>query len=376
MTRFVRRAVRVWISVMVLCCGARAALAQDALAAQPPGAQGTARADDAPSIRIGAVLFTDYTYTASPEASDADGNRYHPSQFNVGRTYINIAGTLNHVVHFRFTPDIVRESGSGGSLDGSLVYRVKYAFGQVNLDDWLSRGSWVRFGIQQTPWIDLQEGIYRYRFQGTVFSEREGYLSSSDAGVSFHTSLPSNVGEIHAGYYNGEQYNRVEVNDRKAFQLRGSLRPFANGPIAARGVRVHAFYDADSYVKDGERRRADVSATFEHSHLNAGGEYLDTRDQTTATRAAVSGRGYSVWATPRATNGWEALIRYDHMTPDTSLSNQTRTRAIVGAAYWFPRQGSVTSALLVDYDRQTFHGVATPPPPQRRIAVHALVSFQ
>ena len=54
----------------------------------------------------------------------------------------------------------------------SLVFRIKYAYAQFNLDDWMTRGSWVRLGIQQTPWVDFEEGIYRYRFQGTVFAER------------------------------------------------------------------------------------------------------------------------------------------------------------------------------------------------------------
>ena len=53
---------------MVIFLGAGAGLAQTAPAAQAP------KPDDTPSIRVGATLFTDYTYTSSPEAVDADGN--------------------------------------------------------------------------------------------------------------------------------------------------------------------------------------------------------------------------------------------------------------------------------------------------------------
>ena len=63
------------------------------------------------------------------------------------------------------------------------------------------------------------------------------------------------------------------------------------------------------------------------------------------------------------------------MTPDTTVDSQTRTRGIVGVAYWFPHQGNVSSALLLDYDAQTFHNYTTPQPKQQRIAVHALVNF-
>ena len=76
-------------------------------AAQTPPAQApaapapAAKPDDTPSIRVGATLFADYTYTQSPEATDADGNTYKPSQFNVGRSYINITGNISHLVAFR-----------------------------------------------------------------------------------------------------------------------------------------------------------------------------------------------------------------------------------------------------------------------------------
>lgn len=39
------------------------------------------------------------------------------------------------------------------------------------------RNTWVRVGMQQTPFIDGEESVYRYRFQGTLFAERDGGLS-------------------------------------------------------------------------------------------------------------------------------------------------------------------------------------------------------
>jgi hypothetical protein len=321
------------------------------------------------------TLYADYTYTLSPETTDADGNVVNLSSFNVGRSYINITGTLSHLIAFRVTPDIARETGAGSSLNGSYVFRIKYAFAQVNLDDWIAKGSWARLGIQQTPWVDFEEGIYRYRFQGTVFSEREGFLSSSDAGASFRYTDPSNHGELHIGVYNGENYNRAEVNDQKAFQVRGTLRPFARGAPVLRGLRAHVFYDADRYIKDADRTRFIASVTFEHARLNAGIDYLRATDQPSITRRAVTGAGYSVWATPRSPSGWEALLRFDHFTPDTAIEPQTRNRTIVGIAYWFPHQGNVSSALMLDYDGQTFESFTPAQPAQRRIAVHALVNF-
>lgn len=343
--------------------------------AQVRPAAAIAPPDDTPSIRVGTTLFGDYTYTISPETTDTDGNVIHPSAFGVGRGYINITGNISHLISFRLTPDISRETGSGSSLNGSLVFRIKYAFAQVNFDDWMTRGSWARLGIQQTPWVDFEEGIYRYRFQGTVFSEREGFLSSSDAGASFHYNLPSNYGDVHVGLYNGENYNRLETNDQKAFQLRATVRPLARGPLVWRGLRAHVFYDADHYVKNADRTRALGSVTFEHAYLNAGLDVMKTTDQTSALKSELNGSGYSIWATPRAPSGWEALLRFDHMKPDTTLDAQVRNRTILGVAYWFPHQGDVSTALLLDYDGRTFENLAPARQSDRKLAVHALVNF-
>ena len=63
------------------------------------------------------------------------------------------------------------------------------------------------------------------------------------------------------------------------------------------------------------------------------------------------------------------------MKPNTALNSQVRNRTILGVAYWFPHQGSVSSALLLDYDGQTFDNFVPALPKQRKIAVHALINF-
>ena len=328
---------------------------------------------------MGVTLFGDYTYTQSPEITDTDGNVVNPSAFSVARSYINVTGNISHRIAFRITPDVTRESGTGSSLNGSLVFRIKYAYAQFNLDDWMTRGSYARFGIQQSPWLDFAEGIYRYRFQGTMFPEREGYFASADAGASFHYQLPSNYGDVHVGVYNGENYNRAEVNDQKAVMVRATVRPFATGMPVLRGLRASVFYDGDNYVKNAERTRFIGAATFEHRFVNLALEYLATSDQTSATRAEMDGKGFSIWATPRVpladNSSLEGLLRFDHLTPNTASDLQTRNRTIVGVAYWFPHQGNVSTALMLDYDGQTFENFTPARTAERKIAVHALVNF-
>ena len=363
------RRTRVVALAVTLVCMARVASAQITPAAgfTPP--------DDTPSIRVGVVIYPDYTFTTDPETVDADGNVIHANSFNVTRSYINVTGNISHLIAFRVTPDVTRETNTASVLNGSLVFRIKYAYAQFNLDDWMTRGSYARFGIQQTPWLDYAEGIYRYRFQGTMFVEREGYFASADAGASFHYQLPSNYGDVHVGVFNGENYNRAEANDQKALQIRGTVRPFARGMPILRGLRASLFYDGDNYVRNASRNRLIAGVNFEHAYVNAGLEYLATSDQTSVTRPEVDGKGYSIWATPKSPIGLEALLRFDHLRPNETFANQTRNRTILGVAYWFPHQGNVSTAMLLDYDGQTFDNFVPALPKQTRVAIHGLINF-
>jgi hypothetical protein len=363
----------------------RAALAVAVvMAAAAPGraqvtpAAGHTPPDDTPSIKVGVVIYTDFTYTDEPTVLDADRNTVHPSAFNVGRSYINVTGNLSHLIAYRITPDITRESGTGSSLAGSLTFRLKYAFGQVNFDDFLTHGSWARIGVQQTPFVDFMEQIYRYRFQGLIFEEREGFLTSSDFAISTHYNFPGNYGDIHAGVYNGDGYSRAEANDQKAFQIRGTVRPFPLGGNL-KGLRLTAFYDADRYVKHGPRNRFVAAATFEHKWVNAAFDYLETRDRTSVSVPEVKASGWSAWATPKilslqeSKSGLEGLVRYDSLKPNKDVDAR-RKRLIVGLAYWFPLLRGPSAALLVDMDRATFDA-ALNRPDERRYSLHALFNF-
>jgi hypothetical protein len=82
-----------------------------------------------------------------------------------------------------------------------------------------------------------------------------------------------------------------------------------------------------------------------------------------------------VWATPKSTHGWEGLFRVDHGEPNTALPTQIRTRTIAGVAYWFPHQGAVATALLLDVDNTRFADFVPVQPTQRKYTLHAMLTF-
>ena len=335
-------------------------------------------------IGLGTTIFADYTYQDAPNITDADKNSVNGSSFEVRRAYINVTGNISDVIAFRITPDVAARqttTGTGlpagsavsGSLDGSLVIRLKYGFGQFNLDKITTHGSWIRIGQQQTPYVDWMEGVYRYRFQGTIFVEREGYLSSSDVGLSGRWAVPNDYGEIHAGYYNGDTYSKAEVNDQKAFQIRGTLRPFPKLKNL-KGLRLTAFYDDDHPVQDADRTRFIGAVTFEHKYVIAGYEYLDAKDNSSVTRPVVKSDGWSFWAEPRTRFGLEGLFRYDDLKPNKSLDAK-KSRTLVGVTYWFKTtRAGLAAAILADYEEVKYD---TPlnKPTEKRFEIKTLFNY-
>lgn len=339
--------------------------------AAPVGAQAPA---DAPSIRVGTTIFADYTVQQAPKVFDADGNAVTFSSFNITRAYINITGKLSPRVTFRLTPDITREVDPDSTINGSYTFRLKYAYGQVALDRWLGTGGWTRFGQQGTPFMEFSQDVYRYRFQGQLFEEREGYLSFADLGVTARAVLPHDYGDLHGGMYNGEGSYKPELNDQKAWVLRATGRPLPRH-AALHGLRATGFVDHDAYSKNREKHRGIFAVTFEHPRVNAGYDYLAASDRPPGQSAATHGHGWTAFVTPRTTIGWEGLLRYDSLTADLSHPEQVKHRAIGGVAYWLKPVNGVTSAVLFDIETTTFASFVPPQATQRRIAVHVLVNY-
>jgi hypothetical protein len=342
--------------------------------AQITPAQGYTPPDDTPSVKVGGTIFLDYTFQDEPETRDASGHLVHPNAFNVGRAYINVTGQLHHLLGFRVTPDISRETGSGSSLSGSYTFRLKYAYAQVNLDDWLPKATWVRFGLQPTPYTDFEEGVYRYRFQGNVFVEREGFLSTADAGVTAHVAFPADFGDLHFGVYNGEGYQKSDPNDQKAFQVRATVRPVPRIPIV-KGLRLTGFWDADHYVSDAKRERSIGAVTFEHPWINAGFEYIDAKDRPTVADHEAHAKGWSVFVTPRTPIGLEVLFRHDHLEPDADANESEKTRTIAGVAWWFAFKPGITAAVLADHEQVRYDHFSPARPSERRYAIHLLLTY-
>jgi hypothetical protein len=316
------------------------ALAQTPQAAPPPAS--APAQPDFPIVRVGMLSYLQY---------DAEfENRDAYNAFDVTRAYLNVNGQLSDRVRFRFTPDVRRVTD--GSLAGSMAVRLKYAFLQV---DNLTPRSWIRFGMAQTPWLDFEESVNRYRVQGTMFSEREALIpGSADVGVGYFSSLPGNYGEFHTGVYNGEGFAQAELNKYKSVQGRLTVRP-APGRGLANFFRVSGFYSAGWYAADKPRRVGIVMAHYEHPRLVATVQRVAATESPLATVGDIQRSGWSAFIEPRqGPVGWAGIARFESFDPNDDVTDNTHRRAIGGVAYWFvwnrARLGLLTSNEQVWYD--------------------------
>ena len=331
------------------CLFALVLVASPVHAQTPPPAAAAPATPQFAVVDIGALSYLQY---------DAElKNRDAYNVFDVTRAYLNINARLTPRVRFRFTPDIRRVTDS--SLAGSLVLRVKYAFGQ--LDNPTTERSWIRFGLHQTPWLDFEESINRYRVQGTMFSEREGLIpGSADFGVSSFMPFGGGLGEVQGGVFNGEGFTQAEPNKYKSAQGRLTIRPFFNGGIL-RGLRGSVFYNAGWYAADRPRRLGIVMGSFEHPHVVATAQYLKAKENPLPTLPAdIDRNGWSVFFEPRqGPAGWAGILRYDSLDPDEAITVNNQNRLILGTAYWIVR-GRVRIGLVATDEQVDYQAPARP----------------
>ncbi|MDO8795340.1 MAG: hypothetical protein Q7J25_12040 [Vicinamibacterales bacterium] len=354
---------RACLTILLLLCSVRGGFAQQQPAPAPPPAASPAPAEPVyPVVRIGMVSYLQY----AAELENRDGY----NAFDVTRAYVNINGQLSRNVRFRFTPDVRRITD--GSLAGTLTVRVKYAF--MQLDNVGPARSWVRFGQHQSPWLDFEESVNRYRVQGTMFSEREGLIpGSADFGVSYFTPLPNGYGEIHGGVYNGEGYTLPEANKYKSFQGRLTVRPFPNRGLA-NYLRVSGFYNAGWYAADRPRRLGIAMVSYEHRRLVATIERTAATERPLTAAREFERSGWSAFIEPRqGPTGLAGIARVDAYDPDRILSDNSLRRVIVGGAYWLTWNAARLG--LVATNEQVHYDAAAARPTENRLLLQTHVEF-
>ena len=286
----------------------------------------------APQLTVSGVAYAQWNYNLA--------GSQHVNAFDVTRTYINFNGKFAGGVSTRITPDVYRIA------DGSANYRLKY--GYVAYAPGAGTTTY-KFGMIHTPWVAREEDIWDYRMQGGVATERAGYLSSSDLGLSVDTRMLNNRLDLSFGIYNGETYKKAESDQRKDGMVRASYRLVeTDDASAAGGLRLTGFAMVGRPAGGGTRDRYIGLVSYKSKQLTLAAEYGMMRDSSTAAATPeVTGSVITAFGVYRLPSSKVALIgRVDLIDPNTDVDNDDNTRLIAGASY----QLSPNLRLLADLD--------------------------
>jgi hypothetical protein len=265
------------------------------------------------------------------------------------------------------TPDVYRNS------DGSIGLRLKYAYVQYAPG---GGNVAIKFGQNQTPWLDYTEGIYGYRFQGTMAPERNGYITSSDLGLSAEGTWGGGLVNAQAGVYNGEGYHAAEGDKHKDVMGRVSVRVLPSDIGGSRGgLRLTAYGSYGKPTGGGTRTRLIGMASYDSKLfvLAAEGTIATDSSTTATTPVQKTGRVLSAWGIFNIPKSKASIVaRVDVADPNTDAgsTNDGNTRFIGGLSYLLHPH----LLLFADLDYLTYQ--ATPTPAQEATRAQGLFQVQ
>jgi len=311
------------------------------------GGRSVVGAAQAPIVTVGGVGYAQFAYHPTDTAK-------HANNFDVTRAYINVIGRFAHGIMTRVTPDIYRVA------DGSLSYRLKYAFVQWTPD---SAGPLsFKLGMLNTPFVEWEEQLWDYRMQGTIALDRNGYLSSSDFGFLIDGNWGSEAVTMSAGVINGENYNRPLGDKGKDLAARLSVRLLSTDDASRTGgLRVTGYGQTGKPTGGGTRQRLVGVLSYRSRLLTLAGEAAVTKDSvlTTPVSAERKGRVFTTFGVLRVppSSKLQFIGRLDSIDPDTDADDDRHTRFIVGIGY----QLTPNLRLLADLDKVSYQGGVTTP---------------
>ena len=321
-----------------------------------------------------------FRYSYETSGANRDFN-----EFNIDRVYVEFHARLWDKGRMRAT----LEGGDlrvGGTQALDVVTKHLY----FEVQDPIGSNSYVRFGLVDLPWVPYSEDQWGYRLQGTVFSDRSGYLTSTDMGITAGGAL-GRAGSWGASLVNGEGWKRRETGRHKDVHGRITLTPFggSSGPI--RHLLLAGFGAAGAYdtaaTGPRERRRLIVQAGYHHpGRLSVLAEGLWTRDPadrmrgrypSLVARAGLESRGTgaSVFVVANgslvgASNRWALFGRWDRLDPDDRIAANGLDRYIGGIGLtWNESLMTIVDAEHVAY------GSAAQAQNEARVLVQTQVRF-
>src|SRR5687767_4837868 len=164
-----------------------------------------------PAIDFSGILYANYQYRGDAGPSKSQ------NRFDVERAYLTFRLSAGKRMNVRITTDLFQQTTTGNdSFYRGWVLRAKYAYLQyqyIDTPDWKAH---ARLGLLQTVFIEHDE-VFCPRWISLSPTDRAGYFSSADAGLSSSITLPKKMGEVYATVTNGPGYTSREIDRFKDY---------------------------------------------------------------------------------------------------------------------------------------------------------------
>ncbi|MEW6675626.1 MAG: hypothetical protein AB1348_06460 [Nitrospirota bacterium] len=297
----------------------------------------------------------------SYQNGEAGGDGYN--KFALKRGYLTVKKEILPWLKGRITLDITTAPEETGKLTGSVVTRLKYLYGQIDLPDFaFFTKPFIEVGMVHMPWLDFEEHLNFYRCQDTMFTERNKLFNSADIGVTFASLLggemdeeyqikvnkhyPGRYGSMALGIYNGGGYHAEEKNENKVIEGRLTLRPF---PDLIPGLQLSYFgiYGKGNKDTDPDWKVNLGFISFEHEYFVLTGQYYRGKGQQDGGNEDKKD-GYSFFSELKPHKKFSIIGRYDYFDPNDALKNDENERYIAGVAYHLDKQHN--NMILLDYE--------------------------
>jgi hypothetical protein len=202
-----------------------------------------------PGLDFSGTIFGAYSYKTDSNSKAQLGGS-NPNTFSVDRAYLTFRMPAGDNGAIRITTDIFQNTNvAQNAYYQGWVVRLKYGYLQyTGLRNEFGAGR-VSSGASEslhTVVIDHEESFWP-RYLNQVGLEKNGFFSSSDAGVAGLLTLGNKWGELYGTITNGSAYTSydnpgqagqpVTSNRFKDFAIRASLTPFANQPTMTNFIR-------------------------------------------------------------------------------------------------------------------------------------------
>ena len=345
-------------------------------------------------VEIGGRVFLGWTWNLTEDMDNAN-------TFDLTRAYLFAKVKLADHIKARVTIDaparepLVTVSGDPGvtkvtSGAGRFDVVLKHAF--LEVDRLFVDGLMLKLGMADTPWLSYEEAQSQYRFVSGMFLDREGYMSSTDLGLTLGYELPSKLFSAVVAVVNGETWQKPEVTGsaHKDVMARVTFVPLRAdaGTLSASLVASVGEYDKG---EDRLRLRLLGQIAWEAKFYRIAAEFVRTADRSSGVagkqpsvvrgNGVATGQGISAYAwldfgAFDVAEGLRLYARFDMMDPDTEIDKNSHMREIVGIGYRVnDNLQFMIDGDLTQFDDDAGAAVASKPVSEVRLSLHTDISF-